>query len=317
MSEWDTTALISDIQQRGSLPANDLRFTNALILTAATHELREGCAPLLSQARTEHLVYPYTQTVTSGVDTYRMPPRAIGGSLRDVGFRNTAGQIFRLRQLSADELETIGRVDNQGIPYAYWLQGYKVVLVGLPVVEGTLSTPYYARPNTLVATTAAVACTTASAVGTAWTLTYTGTAPSGLSTGTVQVDIVRATPGFETLVENVACTITGPSAGTYTYTFTSSATDIVAGDYICLAGQAPVPQLPVEMHGLLAARTTRRMLKAVGDDRWQAIEADVQELEERAKNWLAPRVASDMQQAGGSIGNNGIVGGMGWAFGWY
>jgi hypothetical protein len=301
------------------LPANDLRFTNALLLTAATHELREGCAPLLSQARTEHLVYPYSQPVTSGQPTYRMPPRAVGGSLRDVGFRNTDGQIFRLRQLSADELETIGRVDNQGTPYAYWMQGYKVVLVGVPNVSGTLSTPYYARPNTLVLPSVCVACSDATYTNGTLELLFSGTPPGTLDDDGIRTDVVRATPGFETLVENAETTVEETSPGVWAYRYVGLTEDpgVVAGDFVCVAGQAPVPQLPVEMHGLLAVRTTRRLLKAVGDDRWQALEADVQELEDRAKNWLAPRVSGDTQQAGGSIGNNGIVGGMGWAFGWY
>lgn len=317
MSEWDTTALLSDIKERGSLPDNDLRFTNALILSAATKELREGIAPLLSGSRSEHLVYPYSQAVVSGTAAYRMPPRAVGGSLRDVAFIDSSNRAVRLYQLSADQIEQIGRTDNTGTPYAYWMQGYKVVLVGVPNVTGTLSTPYYARPNTLVATSAAVACTSASVVGTAWTLAYLGTPPSGLDTGgIISVDVVRATPGFETLAENVSCLVTVLGVGQYQYEFTSEATDIAAGDFICLPGQAPVPQCPVELFGLLASRTARRLLKAVGDDRWQALEADVAELEDKAKAWLAPRVAGDTQQAGGDAGN-GLIAGMGWAFGWY
>lgn len=319
MSEWDTTALLSDIRERGSLPDNDLRFTDALLLSAATKELREGVAPMLANARAEHLVYPYSQAVTSGQNSYRMPPRAIGGVLRDVAFLDSGGRPTRLRQLSADEIEEVGRLDNTGTPYAYWLQSYKVILVGVPNIPGTLSTPYYARPNTLVLPSAVVASTSVSQPATGvWELTFVGTPPVGLGTpGTVSVDIVRATPGFETLIEATDCVITELSPSQFTYTISSTATDIAAGDYVCVAGQAPVPQVPVEMFGLLAARAARRAIKSVGDDRWQSLEADVLELEQKAKDWLAPRVSGDTQQAGGSIGNNGLVGGIGWAFGWY
>lgn len=318
MSEWDTTALLSDVKERGSLPDNDLRFTTAKILAAATHELREGCAPLLSASRAEHLVYPYSQPVTAGQNTYRMPPRAVGASLRDVGFIEQGNRVFRLRQLSADELEEIGRIENQGTPYAYWLQGYNLVLVGRPTSAGTLSTPYYARPNALVAPTDAVSIAVTGHTGDAYTLFFIGTPPSGpLSTVGIQtVDVVRGEPGFETLAIAASCNVTNPSPGQWQYELSTTET-IVDGDYVCLPGQAPVPQLPVEMFGLLAARTARRLLKAVGDDRWQAIDDDVKELEARAQAWLAPRVAGDTQQAGGSVGGSGLVGGIGWAFGWY
>lgn len=327
MSEWDTTALLSDIKERASLPDNDVRFTNALLLSAATKELREGIAPLLSNARSEHLVYPYSQAVTAGLATYRMPPRAVGGVLRDVAFIDESERAVRLRQLSADEIELIGRTDNQGTPYAYWLQGYKVVLVGEPNVAGTLSTPYYARPNKLILPTAAssteavilVSSVTYNATLDTLTLVYQGVPAAVMQVDGVSLDVVRATPGFETLATGAfAVTETDPGAE---WTFVLSGVEedpgVVSGDYLCLAGQAPVPQAPVELHGLLAVRTARRLLKAVGDDRWQALEADVADLEQKATTWLSPRVSGDTQQAGGSIGSSGLVAGMGWAFGWY
>lgn len=333
MSDWDTTALLSDIKERGSLPDNDLRFTNALLLSAATKEMREGVAPMLSNARSEHLVYPYSQAVASGQNTYRMPPRAIGGSLRDVAFVDGNNRPFRLRQLSADEIEEIGRLDNTGTPYAYWLQSYKVVLVGVPNVAGTLSTPYYARPNTLCEVGAAQGGTIIfiGDGGAVWQYTAEFASSSaadafidataGLS-GTGLVDFVRATPGFESLAVNITPVGGGLDDPTtvqveVTKSDLDSTDPPVLGDYLCAAGFAPVPQLPVELQGLLAVRTARRAIKSVGDDRWQSLDADVAELEQKAKDWLAPRVSGDTQQAGGSIGNNGLVGGIGWALGWY
>jgi hypothetical protein len=330
MSEWDTTALLSDIKERGSLPDNDLRFTDVLLLAAATKEMREAVAPMLAAGRAEHLVYPYSQAVVSGTASYRMPPRAIGGSLRDVAFITAASQPIRLRQLSADEVEEVGRLDNTGTPYAYWLQSYRVVLVGTPNVAGTLSMPYYARPNALATVGASTAGTIINIGGDEATIQYTvefsssGNADDFVDAvieGTSLVDVVRATPGFETLAVDV-----DPSGGGLdeptTVQVDVAAADLdsgdmpTLGDYLCVAGSAPVPQLPVELHGLLAARTARRALKAVGDDRWQALNDDVAELEDRAKAWIATRVSGDTQQAGGQVGD-GLVGGMGWAFGWY
>jgi hypothetical protein len=173
--------------------------------------------------------------------------------------------------------------------------------------------PFYARPNALVAPDAAAAVSSASSVGTAWTLQYLGTLPAGMAAGTMEVDVVRATPGFETLASAALCLITLNSPSNYTFELTCEF-EIVEGDYICLPAQAPVPQVPVELHGLLAARTARRLLKAVGDDRWQSVDADVQELEGMALKWLAPRVAGQTQQSGGSIGSSGIgpFGGAWW-----
>ena len=50
MSEYDTSALLEDIKERGSLPDEDMRFTDALLLSAATREMREGIGGVISLA---------------------------------------------------------------------------------------------------------------------------------------------------------------------------------------------------------------------------------------------------------------------------
>lgn len=318
MSEYDTTALVEDVKERASLPDNDLRFTSAKVLSAATKELREGVATMLAETRAEHLVYSYDTAATSGTAAYRMPSRAIGGSLRDVVWVDSGGNAQPpLQQLSSDEPQAIRSSD--GTPYAYYVRNYHVVLVPTPNAAGTVRMPYYARPNRLVATAAVVVAADVNRTGTAWTVVINGSPPATLENNT-DIDVVRATPGFETLAAGVPATVSldTPSAGFTTYEFTAAAdAGIVAGDYICVAGEAPVPQVPVELHGLLAARTARRLLLAVGDENWQALDVMVTELEGKARQMLSPRVSGDTQQAGGSIGSNGLVAGLFGPAGWW
>lgn len=334
MAEYDTNELISDIQQRGSLPANDLRFTDALILAAATRELREGVAPLLVASRAEHMVYTSTTTVVSGTAQYRMPSRAVGGALRDVNFTPSgAGSVpQRLRELSSDEVEIIGNSNNQGTPSAYYVRNYYVVLVPQPNLAGTLTMPFYARPNRLVLAglagvsgARAVACFTASynTVTGSLQLTVDGDPPAvvnGGIAGSQALDIVRAGPGFETLTtttqSNTTIVEASPNVWLYTITGFTANPGVEGGDYICVPGEAPVPQVPVELHGLLAARTAKRLVASTGDDRWESLAVDVAELEQKAKDWLAPRVAGHTQQAGGSIGYSGLCPVNGFGFGW-
>lgn len=318
MSEWDTTALLSDIKERGSLPDNDLRFTSALLLASATRELRDGVAPMLVNARSEHLVYPYSQDVVSGTRAYRMPTRAVGGALRKVLFLAPGQEPIPLNQLSADEGEQRGSTQNSGTPCSYWLQGYRLVLVPSPNLTGTLSTPYYARPNALVLPAATVvAADVTYLAGPGSVEIIVNTDPPDALQVSQRIDVVRATPGFETLAANADAEVEDLGGGLWAFRFgLSEDPGIAPGDYVCMPGQAPVPQVPVELHGLLAVRAARRAMKAVGDDRWQALADDVAELEDKAKDWLAPRVSGDTQQAGGSIGQNGLVGGLGWMPGW-
>lgn len=309
MAEFDTTQLLEDVKERGSLPDNDARFTNATLLRAATLELRERLAPMLATSRVEHLVYPYQTAVVSGTAGYRMPPRAVGGTLRNVSFENSAGEPTRLRELSSDEVEQIRRNTPGTTPYGYYLRNYHVQLVPVPSMAGTLLMPYYARPNRLVLPSEAAVVTSVSYNAGSDTLVLQAVAPPAtLQSDGTSIEVVRGTPGFETLTEPQEATISEVVPGTFEYLLGSISEDpgVAVGDYICLPGEAAVPQAPVEMHGLLAVRTARRVIKAVGDDRWQALDADVAELQEAVRSWLTQRVAGQTQQAGGSIGSSGI-----------
>lgn len=322
MAEWDTDALVEDVKERGSLPANDARFTTAKILASATLELREGVAPLLSASRAEYLVYTYTQSVTSGQAAYRMPSRAVGGTLRNVSWLDSASNPKRLRELSQDEIETIGATTTGGTPFGYYVRNYHVVLAPVPNVAGSLEMPYYARPNKLVlhgdssvSGARAVALTNVGGDFTNGTFITLYTNPPAVLIAATSMDIVRATPGFETVASSTSILTENLGGGVYRFTLSGLPTaaeepgalaSIVVGDYLCIAGEAPVPQAPVELHGLLAARTARRLVKAVGDDRFAMLSEDVAELEQKARDWLTQRVAGQTQQAGGSVGSGGL-----------
>lgn len=317
MSEYDALALADEVRERGSLPASDVRFTNAKILTAATKELREGIAPLLAETRAEHMVYPYKTAVVPGQANYRMPLRSVGGSLRDVYYLDDTGQpkYPPLRQLSGDDMLAY-RVD-QATPDSYYVRNYEVILTPPPNIGGTLLLPYYARPNALVLPTQAIAVVEVNENDTTVTLTLEYDDPAALVPfpyNTPFLDVVRAAPGFETLLAS-ASNFSPVNLGGGTVNLTFNKSELISqvpedGDWVCLPGQSPVPQCPVETHGLLAVRTARRLLKAVGDPEWQGLDADVQELELHVRSVLTPRVASHTQQAGNSIGANGMVAGV-------
>lgn len=287
MAAGDTTELLADIRERGSLPSDDLRYTDAKLLTAATKELREGVAPLLHSTRAEHMVYTYEASVTAGTSTVRIPPRALGGGgLREVRWQPaSSNRSLSLVEVSADRAHEWEQAS--GTPSHYYMRNASVVLLPTPDAAGTLHMPYYARPNALVATSSTNAFTKAGANGG----TVDGDVTATYAVGT-SVDVVRATPGFETL-------IAGAMVTSATYDGDSDETEIVfsldfeesqPGDLLLsTAGNASVVQAPLELHGLLAARTVRRVLKAAGDPRWQDYEADVAELTATALQWLTPR----------------------------
>jgi hypothetical protein len=292
VAAFDNAELLTDIRDRGSLPSADIRFTDAKLLSTATIELRDVLATLLVESQANRMVYLSDMAVTAGVASYRLPTRAVAGRWQSVGWKGSGDTAWtRLKQVHPEDYY-LQSDSAQATPRSFFVRDYALVLVPTPSAAGTLRLPYYMRPNTLVATTAAGVV--ASLTSTTATL---ASVPSGFTSG-LAYDVVRATPGFETLVAGVTATLSSS-----TLTFASAMpTDTFApavGDYVCLAGQAPVAQCPVEVRGLLATRAARRALVAVNEAQQASmLDNNVVELTEVARSLLSPRVDSEPQEWG-------------------
>lgn len=310
MSEFDTTAMLEQIRNRGGLPANDARYSASELLQVATTELRDYLFPMLVNARAEHGIYPYSTAVTAGTATYRMPHRSMGGALRDVVWMPAGGTPVYLPAKSSSDPLVVAEAARTGPPLAYFVRNYQVVLVPTPHAAGTLSMPYYARPNRLIPTTQCAVVETVAEASTNYLITVSGTPPVALQDA-VPVDVVRGTPGFETLVAATIPSYDNPSPGVHTYEIAQSLLPEapVQGDYLCLAGEAPVPQVPVEMHGLLIVRVALAAVEGTGDTGPTAagLRRQAAELELRCRQWLSPRVES-APLPGGSLSSNPILG---------
>lgn len=309
-TSYEAAYHVGQARLRGGLPSTDARFTDAKLLKLLTDELQGNIAPLVHNAKAEHGVVQYTVSATVGQASYQLPTNAFASTLRDVYWIDASGAITPLEPRSAADPLMYALARNNGTPRYYYLRGSRVSVVPPPAATGTLALPHYARPNQLVLVANAVVVSGASNVGSAWTLQFVGTPPAGLDTaGVVQVDVIRSTPGFETIMSG-SCLITGgPGPGVYTYEVTSTET-IVEGDYICLPGESPVPQCPVELFPLLHARAALVAVPSTGDmsQASAALAAQVADLEAKARAFLQPRVESGSPPPGKGLGTNPLLG---------
>lgn len=312
MAAFDTDELLEDVRLRASLPSGDARFTDAILLGMASRELRERVARLLVRASAEWLVYEGTTAVASGTSAVRLPPRALDGRARDVVWRDSGGTETSLREVAQEDVHRYA--GESGTPEAFLVRNHGVVLLPTPNVAGTAVLPYYARPNRLVPPSACAQITAVNAGSHSVTI---AALPAGFAVGAA-LDFLRATPGFEFV--GVDCYPTGytVSGGGYDITFsgtqstgelasslasplaaggTEMPSGLAVGDWVCLAGTSPVPQVPVECHGLLACLTAIAALRSVGEDA-SALEADRDTLMSDAVAGVTPRVEGEARIVG-------------------
>lgn len=108
----------------------------------------------------------------------------------------------------------------------------------------------------------------------------------------LQTDGGHSTYSFDVLVGNNSV-----SAASITFPNATVPTEFVVGDYICLQYECIVPQVPTDLHNILAERVCARIMKAQGDDAGlKNAKTDIQDLEARQATMIDNRVEGSPQK---------------------
>jgi hypothetical protein len=273
--------LVASIKVRARVPTSQGTFTEARIRKICDEEIAIGLVPKILAARENYFLKSYTISLTSGTAEYRIPTRAIGVKLKAVQIEDTSGNLSPLN-LIAYEDRGLYVNSNPNLP-VFYIQNSSVVLVPTPTTTAqyTLHLPYFIRPSTLVAVSAAAQI---SSIDPNTNSVVVSSIPSTITTST-PVDVIKADGGFECIAIDESVTVSGT-----TITFSALPTGLAVGDYIALAGETPIPQIPGELHTLLSLRATVTILESLGFvNEMKAAQAKLKEAEESANTLLTPR----------------------------
>ncbi len=261
MAKFDTAELLEIIQRRGFIPAAQSTFSLDNMLKAADEELNSEISPLLLSIRGDFFTTFQDTPVTALQDAYRIPGRALGAACRDVQYIDSSGAVVTLTEIKESELPTLGANTNlTSSPTAFYIKDKQVVLYPKPSQStGTLRLWIQMRPNRPVQVIN-VGVITAVNVGTQQ-LTISAT-PGSFTTGQ-QYDLIRATPQFEWEGTDLAITTLAANVLTFTNPLPSGIFLPAVGDYVCLAGETAVIQIPPELHVCVALRAAASMLKGM------------------------------------------------------
>jgi hypothetical protein len=284
---WTATDLIASVKRRAGIPAAQATYTDAEILTICNEEMSSFMVPLVMKEREDYWQTSVDFTISSTVTQYRIPERAIGSKLREVKIVNANGTESNIPRLL---------VANEGTDsYGFRVDGNVLTLrTGIannPTLLGnTLRVYFYNRPNDIV-TVAECGAITGTTPGTK--AIALAAAPAAF-TGKTSFDLIRGVPGFESLSVDAAGSITST-----TVTLTNALpADLAAGDYVCLPHQTPVPQIPPELHPLLAQKAACRVLEGKGMyEKLKSLREELAVMEVNARAMLTPRVDGEAPRA--------------------
>lgn len=305
-----STDLIQSVKKRANVPTSQSTFQTADFLRFADEETRSKILPLVLKNIEDYYIAKYDYVIAPTQSAYSIPTRAVNAKLRDVELVLVSDQQTRIALERLNREDLLASYTGAGTgrfirrKQGFYIDANKIVIYPNPVGIGTswyLRLTYYTRPSQLVDTTA---CAQISSIDSANKQLVVASLPSSISTNTL-VDFVKANPHFE--CPAIDQTITNISGTTLTFS-ADFPSDLSVGDYVALANQSCVVQVPVELQPLLYQYVVVRVLSAQGDKEALEVEmAELRKMEENALILLAPRVDGKAKRASNSRGMNRFV----------
>lgn len=125
---------------------------------------------------------------------------------------------------------------------------------------------------------------------------FTTPVPTNIANGDL-VDFLQTAAGHMMRGFDIEIPPNGVSGNIITFPFGAVPTTLIPGDYVALAGEAIIPQIPSDLHTGLAERTSARILSAIGDTQGlAAVNQKISEIENRQGTLLDQRVEGSLKK---------------------
>ena len=274
---YTTADLIASVRRRASLPNSQDLFSEQDLIDFANDEMANSLITTIMSAREDYFVADYDYSVVAGQSDYTIPTRAIGSKLRDVQLLYS-GTIRSLPRLALED-----RTSTTTGPLGFYLKANKVQLSPTPTAStDTLRLVHFRRPGLLTLTTSAGQVTD---IDTDLNNVTVSLAPTSFTNGT-EVDFIKQTSGFECIaIDQEIVSISGSVIN-----FASIPSELAVGDWITIAGESPIPQIPLELFQTLVQCVVVRVLDSMGDPKVEPAIKQRDAMLETALNLISPRV---------------------------
>lgn len=291
-----STELIRSIKRRAMIPNDQNTFTNEDFLEMLNEEIQYFGVPHLLRTHEEYLLVSEDFEL-DGSNSYEIPYRALGNKLREVsyitnisGLTNdpTTDQVYELSRISVDDLPDYNNYTTSRYTQAFFVENNKITLLGeLPVTNAILRMHYYLRPNTFVLEEEAGVIQD---IDTDTGVVTLETFPDDFANSPLMDFVKHKSPNI-ILAYDLEPTSVNSTTRTVTFDPDDLPSSLEVGDYLNMAQETIVPQLPVELHAILAQRVAVACLEALGDEQGlQAAQRRLDSMEKSSNDIIDNRV---------------------------
>ena len=257
-TDYTMTELVESLKRRGLIPIADKTFDSRALINIMSEELMNFIVPRLMQVRENFFMEYWDQTLEAERARYDIHPRSIGMKIKSMYWiKDSNSTPALLQQVDVEQIQYIPDDILTNVPNYFYFNDVYVNVLPKPKsgIQGTIRQYFFQRRNRLVPVSEA---------GRITQITSNSVVINAVPTGFDQTqfyDFVKGIPGFQCLEIDVQPT---GISGT-TFTFSSLPEDLAVGDWLCLAGESPIPQIPLEAFPLLAQQGLYVVLDALND----------------------------------------------------
>lgn len=279
--------LIESIKRRGQIPSSQKTFKSADFLDLANEEIMLSIIPEIINKHEDYLLRTESVSLVDSTSNYTIPYRALGNKLYDLQYRDTNGNIYEMVRVPKAHIMDYQNVNSSNnYIYQYYIENNEVIIIPTigSGVQGTLDFIFYMRPNELVESNRIATITDIDRT----TGVITVDSVPDHFTSNIQYDFLQKRPPHKTYSYDISATSVGT---TMTFDVDVIPADLIAGDMIGKAEECMIPQIPSELHMLLAQKVTEIVLDAIGDVQGSAMKkAKNKEYEESSNAIINNRV---------------------------
>lgn len=253
--------MISVGQRSAFLPPNHPTYTNAVWLQEMNDGLKQIFPGLVTVSRQGYWQKSTIFQCTVGRDKYRVPPRAVTGSLEKVELNLGDGSFAILDNVTENHAQYYESFNGvTGTPIAYVHRGDQIELLPAPNSSSTqIRVTYYVRPSRLVTSQSSTLggdgvvrglVTNVNTVARTITVNVVPfdqelAVPAAITTAAQRIDVVHPNGFYELALVGATQTLAGT---TFTVGGTDEMSEIEVGDFVRVAEQTDWPCLPEDYH---------------------------------------------------------------------
>jgi len=287
---YDTSDIIASAKRRALLPSSQNTFKDDDFLAFANEEMNLGLVPSVLKMHEDYFLFTELVPLTTDKTKYDIPYRATGNKIREVAFQDVNGNIFEMTRIGVGDLPFYNGSHTYDRAYAYYIANNQICLAPEKMTNDNgvkLRITYYIRPNTLVLPEAVAVI---SSINTTTGEIQVSNLPTTFNTSQ-QFDFIKVKSPHKCLNIEVSATSINSTSKTITFATTDIPSDLAVNDHIALATESCIPQVPSDLHVVLAHRVAIRCLEALGDSEGlQNASVKLAELEKSMETVIDDRV---------------------------